>query len=171
VTRGWLVAVALFAWSCDRDLVPSPEARHDAQDVADAKRLEAQLAAIPGVTTASVVVHRPFVDPLAPVQAPIAPSASVVVVGTGDVEPMVQHVAAAVLPDVPMSILVAPPVPPPVKTAKVGPFVVAEDSRRALQATLGIALALIAGLAGYVAWTQRRGIRPHQSSASTTRGS
>lgn len=171
MTRGWIVAVVVVTCGCDRDLVPSPHARHDAEDVADARRLEQQLAALPSVSRASVVVHRPFVDPLEP-QRDVQPArASVLLVSTADLESTVKQLATAALPDVPVSIVIVPPSPPPVKTATVGPFVVAEGSRRALQATLAIALALIAGLAGYVAWSQRRGIRPHQSSASTTRGS
>lgn len=169
-----MVALAVIAGGCDRDLVPSPRARHDAADGADAGQLERQLAAIPGVASASVVVHRPFVDPLAPPSPPTAATASVLVVearSDPSIEQRVRTLARAALPDVPVSIVVAPPVAPPVATANVGPFVVAAESKRALQATLAIALAVIAALAGYVAWNQRRGIRPHQSSASTTRGS
>jgi hypothetical protein len=70
--------------------------------------------------------------------------------------------------------VVAPPVRPPVVTAAVGPFVVAAGSRGALRATLALGLLVILALAGILAYRERqtrRGIRPHQSSASTTRGS
>src|SRR5688572_17400897 len=71
-------AVALGAAGCDRDLVPSPRAEHDARQDADARRLEAQLAAIPGVARAGVVLHRPFVDPLAPPGARVAPGSAAI---------------------------------------------------------------------------------------------
>jgi type III secretory pathway lipoprotein EscJ len=182
VTRGGIAALAMISAiaACDRELVPSPRARHDARDATDARRLEAQLAAVPGVARASVVVHRPFVDPLAPAPAaaPVA-SASILVVDARGTDAdrlaaTARSLATAALPDVSpasLSIVVAPPAALPAETAHVGPFEVAAGSRTALRATLAIGLLVIAALAAYIAYRQRRGTRPHQSSASTTRGS
>jgi len=43
--------------------------------------------------------------------------------------------------------------------ARVGPFTVEAKSKGPLRATLAVALAVIAALAGWIAWRQRRGSR------------
>lgn len=175
--------VALGAAGCDRDLVPSPRAQHDARQDADAGRLEAQLAAIPGVARARVVLHRPFVDPLAPPGTRVAAgSAAILLVpdattAADTLDGSARRLARAALPDLAaaaITVEVVAPARAPVTTAAVGPFEVAAHSQTALRATLALAFAAIAALAAVLAYRERyrrRGIRPHQSSTSTTRGS
>lgn len=155
------LVIALAVIGCDRDLVPSPRARHDARDDADARRLADQLAALPGVSRASVVVHRGFRDPLAPT-APAEPgTASILLVDpTADPARLAGiarelAIAALDLPASSISVVVAPAVQP-AATATVGPFSVSEGSRRPLQATLAIALLTIAALAGFIAYRERK---------------
>jgi hypothetical protein len=157
-----MLVVTALAAACDRDLVPAPRAAHDARDDADARRAQAQLAALPGVERASVVVHRPFRDPLAP--APPAAlvesaTASVLLVG-GDAstEAAARRLLVAALPDVRpegLSLVVAPRATPPITTASVGPFLVAKSSSAALRVTLALGFATIAILAGLVAYRRR----------------
>ena len=155
MTRGLVVVIAL-AFGCDRDLVPSPRAQQAALDDADARRLEAQLATLPGVRRASVVIHRPVADPLArnPVQR--APGASIVIVSSdASIEPRARALAGAVLDELRTEVVVVPPTPPPPTLASVGPFEVTASSATPLRVTLALALVLIAGLAGVVAYRER----------------
>ena len=155
---------AIAASGCDRELVPSPRSRHDARDDADARRLAAQLAGLPGIADARVVVRRPYRDPLAPVAPSAAPVASILLVDTAAGDParlagVARELAGAALPDIArgaVHVVVAPPVRPPVVTAAVGPFEVAAGSRTALRATLAAGLLVILGLAAVLALRERR---------------
>ncbi|MGN6109270.1 MAG: hypothetical protein ACTHU0_29455, partial [Kofleriaceae bacterium] len=127
-------------------------------------RLEAQLAALPGVVRAGVELRRPIRDPLAPaVSAPAAPAASVVVIVDDRADRAAIAAAARTLvqpfaPAAPPAIVVEVGAIRP-ELARVGPFTVERGSKAALQATLAIALAAIAALAGWLAWLHRGAAR------------
>ena len=139
-----------------------PVERQRAIDRDDADRLAAQLARLPGVATASVVLRRALRDPLG-ASAPAAPMLAAVIAIDDAAAPEAIRAAAtrlarATLPELPsadLAIEIAATVHRPV-VAKVGPFSVEESSRAALRATLALGCAAIAGLAGALALRARR---------------
>lgn len=199
-------ACVIGACAVDDRLPPSPEVAATAEEARLAERLRVHLAAVPGVASASVIVHIPPVDPFAraPVaRAPVAPSkaeglpslsrdegpasaaaapaparAAIVLATRAGADPALLGDAAitagrAVLgPGADVQVQIAPPPPPSPALVRVGPFRVAPSSRGPLVAVLATALAAIAALSAALALAlYRRGINPHQSSTSTTRGS
>jgi hypothetical protein len=158
-------------------LPPSPSAAASADEARVTERLRRHLATVPGVGGASVLVHVPPRDPF--VRGNAAPArASIVVVTTagadiGTIGDAAQVAARTILgDDAQVEVQLIPPPPPSPPMARVGPFRVAAASRGPLIATLALALTAIAALAAALAWAlYRRGISPHQSSDSTTRGS
>lgn len=143
--------------------VDGPAERQRAADRVDGDRLAAQLAALPGVVRAEVALHRPARDPLAPTPA-APPTASLVIIvdDRADRAALTTHartLARATAPAVEPAIVVEIGATRPT-LARVGPFTVEARSQAALKATLALALALIAGLAGWLAIVQLR--RPGQ---------
>lgn len=139
--------------------VDGPAERQVAADRDDAARLTAQLGALPGVVRAEVILHRPARDPLS-LAAPAAPTASLVIVVddradrpqiAASARTLVRAVAPAAEPAVVVEVGARR-----AELAKVGPFTVEAASRGGLRATLALALAAIAVLAGWLAWTYRR---------------
>lgn len=158
--RGVLVAAILTA-AC-APAVDGPVEKQAALDRADSARLTAQLAALPGVVRAEVILHRPARDPLA--VAPAAPPTSSIVLVVDDktdksrTETSALSLSRALAPDIEPTLVVE------VGTtrtdlAKLGPFTVAASSKPALKGALAIALAVIALLAGWIAWTYRSRLR------------
>ncbi|HWU85687.1 MAG TPA: hypothetical protein VN253_00320, partial [Kofleriaceae bacterium] len=128
------------------------------------ERLAAQLAAIPGVVRAEVVLRRGIRDPLAAPAAdssiPAAAGASIVVIIDDGADPAAISSTAgsllrALAPELQPAIVVEVGAPRP-HLAKVGPFTVEAASRTPLRAALAAALALIVALAGWIAWTAHR---------------
>ena len=149
-------AVALLA-ACAPS-VDGPAEQQRTTDRVDATLVQMQLATLPGTISANVVVYRPIVDPLAPAASARTPSVSaVILVDDATDRPAVTRDATALLRAIAPSpsLVVAPVVHRPL-LAQVGPFTVAASSRNALRATLAVALAAIALLAGWVALTARR---------------
>ena len=139
--------------------VAGPVEQQATADRADSSRLTAQLAALPGVVRAEVILHRPARDPLS-LAAPAPPASSIVVIVDDRADrPAIESSTRA------LTKALAPVVEPTVvvevgatraELAKVGPFTVEASSKGALKGTLAVALALIAALAGWIAWTYRR---------------
>jgi len=143
--------------------IDGPSERQRAADREDGARLDVELASLPGVVSAHAGLHRPIADPLAVMPAPPAGAAIVIVVDDkadrtaieGDARRLVRATAPEVAEP---TIVVAVGARRP-ELVGVGPFRVEAGSRRALVTVLVIALALIAGLAGWIGWDRytRRG--------------
>jgi len=151
------IAIAVAISAC-APVVDGPVDHQHAIDRDEADRLAAQLAQLPGVVTAAVVLHHALRDPLA-VTAP-SPATFTAVIATDDradagaLRAATARLAHATLPELPadavLAIEVNARVHRPIVT-KVGPFVVEESSRNALRATLAVGCLAIAGLAVAVA--------------------
>lgn len=142
--------------------IDGPTAQQRAHDARDGERLTAQLAALPGVVKAEVLLRRPARDPLS-TDAPAPPALSLVVIvddraDRAAIRDHAKRLAGALAPDVTPAIVVEVGAIRP-QLATVGPFVVEAKSRGPLRAVLGIALALLAAFAGAVAWHELRALR------------
>jgi type III secretion protein J len=122
--------------------------------------LERTLAGLPDVLSARVHLALPDADPLGVAPSPSAPTASVVLrvarpLGTTDAElrALVAGAVSGLDPKaVQLVVAVVPPAAPAgASLARIGPFQVAEGSRRPLVLALGAALALIVVLAAALA--------------------
>jgi type III secretory pathway lipoprotein EscJ len=152
----WVLIIAIAACA---PTVDGPAEHQRVVDLADGQRLTAQLSALPGVVRAEVMLRRAVRDPLATIPASPAGASLVVIVddkadraATTDAA---KRLAKSIAPDVEPTIVVEVGAIRPT-LSKVGPFTVEEASKGPLRAVLGIALALIALLAGYVAWRERQ---------------
>ncbi len=130
------------------------------RDRVDSARIETELALLPGATAARVVVHRSARDPLAVVEAPVAPTAAVLLVvddaaDRAQLEAAARVLVRAAVPDVAEPAIATVVAMPRPALASVGPFTVAASTRGPLRAVLALALALIAALAGWIAWRAR----------------
>jgi type III secretory pathway lipoprotein EscJ len=129
-----------------------------AVDAEDSARLAVQLQELPGAIRADVALHRPVTDPLAQKTSPASAAIVLVVDDRADraaLEATARKLARATAPEIPdPQIAIALGATRP-ELARVGPFSVDARSKHALQATLAAALALIAGLAGWIAYQTR----------------
>jgi hypothetical protein len=164
--RGKLaVAILAAALGACAPAIDGPAERQRGEDRGDGDRLAAELAALPGVVDARVVLHRPSLDPLAPAGAVAAqpgPGAAILIL-TDDradraaIRDHARALTAATAPDVPppaVALVVEAAVHRPV-VAEVGPFTVEEGSRGRLRATLIALLGTILALAGFIAVRER----------------
>jgi type III secretory pathway lipoprotein EscJ len=155
------VAFAIIAWaSACAPKVDGPVEQQRAADREDAIALGAQLATLPGAVSATATIHRPARDPLA-LGAPSPASVAVLVVVDDATDRVATTSAAntlvkAAVPEVTTPAVVVMVGAHRAELAKVGPFVVDKSSAGALKAVLAVALALIAGLAGWIALRERR---------------
>ena len=154
-----LVAVLALLVAC-APTVEGPVERQRTTDLADAAQLSNQLAALPGVTHVEVIVRRPARDPLS-TAAPAGPTASIVLVvddraDRPKLEASTRVLARSLVPGVEPAVVIEVGAHR-AELAKVGPFSVESSSKPALKATLAIVLAIIAALAGWIAWIYRRG--------------
>jgi hypothetical protein len=157
--RGLLLAVCCAACAPAID-TPADHAR--ATDAADAARLAAQLADLPGVLRADISLHRPFADPLT--RERTAPGAAIVLVVDDVADPAalaatVRQLARATAPEIPepaIAIAVAGSRP---ELTQLGPFTVEARSKPRLVALLAAAFALLALVAGALAWRERHAVR------------
>lgn len=146
-------------------LIDGPIERQRAIDREDGDRLAAQLAQLPGVVGATVVLHHAVRDPLA-ATPPTAAMFSAVIATDDQAAPDALRAAATrlaraavpELPDVPagalaieLNITVRRPV-----LAQLGPFRVEQASRTPLKAVLALGCLAIFGLAGTLALHARR---------------
>jgi type III secretory pathway lipoprotein EscJ len=158
--RRWLVIVglALVLAAC-APAVDGPVERQRASDRADGDQLAAQLAALPGVVRAQVVLRHAARDPLA--TAPPSPAGVSVVVIVDDqadraaITETARRLARTAAPALEPTIVVEVGAIRPT-LAKVGPFTVEAASKGPLRGVLGVALAVIAALAGWIAWRERQ---------------
>jgi len=157
------IALALVISAGCAPQLDGPVDHQRAIDRDDGDRLAAQLGQLPGVVTASVVLHHAMRDPLG-VTAP-SPAMVTAVIAVDDqadaaaIRAATTRLAHATLPELPadraLPIEINAVVHRPT-VAKVGPFSVEESSRAALKTTLALALVAIAGLAGTIALRARR---------------
>ncbi len=160
--RSWAIAAALMISACAPP-VDGPIDRQRAIDRDDGDRLAAQLAQLPGVVRAEVVLHHARRDPLA-MTAPVPATVAAVI----SVDDRADHAAIrgaatrltrAAVPELPASaaptVEIHTTVHRPV-VARVGPFLVEESSRAPLKTTLALGCLAIAGLAGAIAWRAAR---------------
>jgi len=153
--RPWILALVLAACA---PTVDGPVERQRAADLADGD----QLAALPGVVQAKVLLRHAARDPLA-TTAPSPAGASLVVIVDDQADRVAvadaaRQLANAAAPELAPTIIVEVGASRPT-LAKVGPFTVEAASKGPLRAVLGISLAVIAVLAGWIAWRERRGQR------------
>jgi len=143
--------------------IDGPIEHQRAIDRDDGDRLAAQLAQLPGVVSASVVLHHAMRDPLA-VTPPAAATFSAVIATDDLAEPDVLRAATvrlarAALPELPGTAAPAIEIHVAVHRptlAKVGPFSVEDSSRTPLKTALALGCLAIAGLAGSLAVRARR---------------
>lgn len=152
-----LLLLVVLALGC-APVVDGPAERQRATDRADAARLTAQLAALPGVVRAEVLIRRAVADPLA-TTAPSPPAASCVVIvddraDRAAITAATRALARAAAPELAPAIVVEVGARRP-ELAKVGPFTVEARSRGALRGVLAGLLALVVALAGWIAWRER----------------
>jgi len=157
--RALAIAVAIAACAPQVD---TPAERQRAIDRADADRLAAELAALPGAVRATAELHRPVVDPFT--LRASRPSAAIVIVVDDRADRRAVSAAAwrlvrGAAPEIPEPAIAIELGAVRPELARVGPFTVDAGSRRPLAATLAAALALIAALAGFIAWRERAQIR------------
>jgi hypothetical protein len=143
--------------------IDGPLEHQRAIDREDGDRLAAQLARLPGVVTASVVLHHALRDPLA--TTPPAGATFGAVITTDDraapdaIRAAAIRLAHAVVPELagraalPIEIL---PAVHRATLARVGPFWVEPSSSTPLKAALAAGCLAIAGLAGALALGARR---------------
>jgi type III secretory pathway lipoprotein EscJ len=138
--------------------IDGPVERQRTIDRDDSTRLSSQLAQLPGAVRAEVTLHRPVVDPLSESVTPASAAVLVVVDDQAD-RSAVRHSAIALVrgtaPEITEPAIVVEVGEVRSTLATVGPFSVEARSKPRLVATFAIALGLIAGLAGFVAWRER----------------
>jgi hypothetical protein len=166
------ISLGILGWLGCAPVVDGPIERQRAIDRDDGDRLSAQLARLPGVAAASVVLRRAIRDPLgaAPASRPML-TAVLTIERSGPLDDAAEpeairaaatRLARAALPELPpaeLAIEIAAVVHRPI-VAKLGPFSVEQSSLPALRATLALAFASIAGLGGALAlraWRHRLG--------------
>lgn len=137
--------------------VDGPVEQGRARDRADEARVSAQLAQLPGVQRASVVIERPVADPLSNAK-PGTPHVTALIVVDGEAErPRVtaasQQLLAAL--EIAPTLIVDVGRPPP-ELVDVGPFTVEAHSRTPLRITLAAALFAIAALGALLARARMR---------------
>ena len=138
--------------------IDGPVERQRAIDRDDSTRLAAQLAQLPGAVRADVTLHRPIVDPLSESVTPASAAVLVVVDDKADrraIERSAVSLVRGTAPEIsePSIVVEVGAVRP--QLATVGPFSVEARSKPRIVVAFGIALALIAALAGLVAWRER----------------
>ena len=159
--RRWTIAAALAISACAPP-VDGPVDHQRTIDRDDADRLGAQLAQLPGVVTASVVLHHAIRDPLA--MTPPTPATAAAVIGVDDhadrdaIRSAAARLIRATLPELPTAA--APPIEINATVhratlARVGPFSVEDSSRTPLKTTLALACLAIAALAATLALRAR----------------
>jgi len=143
--------------------IDGPIEHQRAIDREDGDRLAAQLAQLPGVVGANVVLHHAMRDPLA-VTPPAAATFSAVLATDDQAAPdalraATARLAHAALPELPAAAALPIEINVAVRRpalAKLGPFWVEQAARTPLKAALALGCLAIAGLAGTLALRARR---------------
>lgn len=154
----WVAIAALVACAPTVDGPVEVQRAHDREDGAAAA---AQLAQLPGAVSASVTIHRPARDPLAPAPRATPATVAALIVVDDRADRAAVTAAATTLLRAAAPEVAAPDVVTLVGAhravlAKVGPFTVDASSKTAVQAALVGALALIAALAAWIAMRERQ---------------
>lgn len=150
-------ALALLVLVACAPTIDGPLDQQRARDAVDAARVSAQLAALPGAVRADVTLHRAVSDPLGSSQ-PASAAVLVIVDDHADRTAIERNARALVhgtapdVADVQVAVEVGAVRP---TLAKVGPFTVEAATRPRLVALLAVLLAIVAGLAGWIAWRER----------------
>jgi hypothetical protein len=142
-------------------LIDGPIEHQRSRDREDADQLAAQLAQLPGVVGATVVLHHAVRDPLA--VRPAAAATFSAVIATDDqaapdaLRAATARLARAAVPElsagalaIELNMTVRRPV-----LAQLGPFWVEQSSRTPLKAVLALGCLAIFALAGTLAWRAR----------------
>jgi len=149
--------VALLVVAC-APTIDGPLERQHRVDGADAARLASQLGKLPGAVRAEVTLHRPAIDPLTQAATPGSAAILVVIDDRADRRAITRSTIALVRGTAPEisepSIVVEIGATRPA-LASIGPFTVEAGSKQRIVATFAVAFALIAALAGYIAWRER----------------
>ncbi len=151
-----LLVLALAACAPQLD---GPIEHQRALDRDDAARLAAQLAELPGAVRADVTLHRPVTDPLTRQTAPAGGAIGIVVDDRADraaITDAARRLARATAPEIPDPAIAVEVGATRPELARVGPFTVEAGSKHGLVAALAAALAVIALLAGWIAYRERR---------------
>lgn len=154
--RGILVAATLLV-AC-APTIEGPLEHQRSVDRTDADRLATQLAQLPGAVRAEVTLHRPVLDPLTDAATPPSAAVLVVVDDKADKRAVTRSAIALVrgtAPEIPEPEIVVELGATRPTLASVGPFTVEARSKQRLVAVLAIACALVAALAGWIAWRER----------------
>ena len=138
--------------------IDGPIERQRSVDRVDADRLASQLAQLPGAVRAEVTLHRPVVDPLTDTATPPSAAILVVIDDKADRRAVTRSAIALVrgtAPEIPEPEIVVELGARRPTLASVGPFTVEARSKPTLVGVLAISFALIATLAGWLAWRER----------------
>lgn len=153
-----LAAALLIAIAACAPVVDSPVEQQRAVDRDDATRLAGQLAQLPGAVRADVMLRRPVVDPLTQAATPGTAAVLVVIDDAADQRAIRQSTVALVrgtAPEIAESAIVVEVGATRPRLAALGPFTVEASSKPRIVGLLGIAFAVIAALAGWIAWRER----------------
>lgn len=138
--------------------IDGPVEHQRAVDTVDGDRLASQLAQLPGAVRAEATLHRPVVDPLTEATTPPSAAILVVVDDKADRRAITRSAIALVrgtAPQIPEPEIVVELGATRPTLASVGPFTVEARSKSRLVGVLALACALIATLAGWIAWRER----------------
>lgn len=138
--------------------IDGPVERQHTVDRSDSTRLAAQLAQLPGAVRADVTLHRPVVDPLTQHAVPGSAAVLVVVDDRADRTAVTRAAIALVrgtAPEIADPAIVIEVGAPRPRLVHVGPFTVEERSKGRVVGALAAAFAIIAALAGLLAWRER----------------
>ena len=158
----WVIrALAVMVVACAPQ-IDGPHERARALDRVDGDHLSAELRELPGAVRADVALHRPARDAFTGEADPATGSVVVVIDDAADRPAVIDaatRLVRATAPQIAHPEIVVEVGAHRAELATVGPFTVEARSKRLLAAALIAGLALIAALAGFVAWTARPGAR------------
>ncbi len=150
-----MIAIGLVACA---PVIDGPVEQQRGVDRGDATRLAAQLAQLPGAIRADVTLHRPVVDPLSQQALPGSAAVLVVVDDVADRRSITRSAIALVrgtAPEISEPAIVVELGAQRPRLAHVGPLTVETGSKARVVGALAAALAMIALLAGWIAWRER----------------
>lgn len=152
-----IALVALLVVAC-APTIDGPVERQQQADRIDSARLASQLGQLPGAVRAEVTLHRPTIDRLTQTATPGSAAILVVIDDRADRRAITRStiaLARGTAPEISEPAIVVEIGATRPTLASVGPFTVEARSKRLVVATLAIACALIAVLAGWIAWRER----------------
>jgi type III secretory pathway lipoprotein EscJ len=157
-----LIVVVLALTAC-APAIDGPVEQQRTVDERDATRLATQLAQLPGAVRADVTLRRPIVDPLTQAASPGSAAVLVVVDDAADVRAITRSAIALVrgtAPEIAEPAIVVELGATRPRLASIGPVTVEATSRSLVVGALAFAFAVIAALAGWIAWRERSRLAP-----------